>query len=71
MRVAIVYRGKTKLQLLLNYISFAVIGSLYTRNLSHYFNEVLVYQISSIFMAIPGKFYEKIHKKLLERKLMC
>lgn len=56
-------RGKSKLTLFLNYISFAVSGSLKALFMREKFDVVLVNQLSPIMMAIPAIVYKKKHKK--------
>jgi glycosyltransferase involved in cell wall biosynthesis len=61
-RIPIVPRGKSKLTLVLNYLSFAINGSLYTLFSGRKFDRVFIYQLSPVFMAIPGIIYTKMHK---------
>ena len=58
----IIYRGKSRLQLILNFVSFAVCGSWYAINLRTHYDKVFIYQLSPIFMAVPGIVYGKIHR---------
>ena len=61
-RMPIIYRGKSRLQLILNFVSFAVCGSWYAINLRTHYDKVFIYQLSPIFMAVPGIVYGKIHR---------
>jgi glycosyltransferase involved in cell wall biosynthesis len=61
-RIPIIYRGNTRLQLMFNFVSFALLGAWYALNLRERFDRVFIYQLSPIFMAIPGIVYGRIHK---------
>ncbi|MCA1031310.1 glycosyltransferase family 4 protein [Bacillus timonensis] len=56
-------RGKNKLKLFLNYLSFAVSGSLKAFFMKEKFDVVLVNQLSPVMMGIPAIVYKKKHKK--------
>jgi glycosyltransferase involved in cell wall biosynthesis len=53
-------RGKSKIKLFLNYISFMISGSFKTLFLKEKFDVIFVYQLSPIFMVIPAIIYKKI-----------
>lgn len=57
-------RGKTKASLFLNYISFALLASIYLfRNLSSKrYDSIIAVQLSPIFSVIPALIYGKYHK---------
>ncbi len=57
-------RGKTKASLFLNYISFALLASIYLfRNLSSKrYDSIIAVQLSPIFSVIPALVYGKYHK---------
>jgi glycosyltransferase involved in cell wall biosynthesis len=54
-------RGKGSIQLGLNYLSFMCSSSLKITQLKDKFDIVFVYQLSPVFMAIPGIIYRKKH----------
>lgn len=56
-------RGKSKVRLFLNYISFAVSASLKTLFLKEKYDAVLVNQLSPVMMGLPAIVYKKRHKK--------
>lgn len=56
-------RGNNKFKLFLNYISFAVSGSLKAFLMKEKFDVVLVNQLSPVMMGIPAIVYKKKHKK--------
>lgn len=56
-------RGNNKLKLFLNYISFAVSGSLKAFFMKEKFDVVLVNQLSPVMMGIPAIVYKRKHKK--------
>ena len=56
-------RGNNKLKLFLNYLSFAVSGSLKAFFMNEKFDVVLVNQLSPVMMGIPAIVYKKKHKK--------
>lgn len=59
-------RGSSRLRLFLNYLSFALSGSLKARALKESYDVVFVNQLSPIMMALPAIVYKrKHHKKLL------
>ena len=57
-------RGKTKVSLFLNYISFALLASIYLfKNLnSKRYDSIIAVQLSPIFSVIPALVYGKYHK---------
>ncbi|MDB4260631.1 glycosyltransferase family 4 protein [Porticoccaceae bacterium] len=57
-------RGKTKASLFLNYISFALLASIYLfKNLSSKrYDSIIAVQLSPIFSVIPALIYGKYHK---------
>lgn len=57
-------RGKTKSSLFINYISFALLASIYLfRNLSSKrYDSIIAVQLSPIFSVIPALIYGKYHK---------
>jgi glycosyltransferase involved in cell wall biosynthesis len=61
-RVPIIPRKKSKILLMLNYISFIISGTFAALLLNRKFDCVFVYQLSPVFMAIPGIAYSKIKK---------
>lgn len=63
-RVPLISRGSSSIKLLMNYISYAVMGStlgLYKLRKKK-FDIVFVCQLSPILIALPGIFYKKIYK---------
>ncbi len=56
-------RGNNKLTLFLNYLSFAVSGSLKAFFMNEKFDVVLVNQLSPVMMGIPAIVYKRKHKK--------
>lgn len=59
-------RGKSKLRLFLNYISYAVSASLKAKLMKEEFDVVLVNQLSPVMIGIPAMVYKKKnHKKIL------
>jgi len=56
-------RGNSKLKLFLNYLSFAVSGSVKAFFMDEKFDVVLVNQLSPVMMGIPAIVYKKKHKK--------
>ncbi|MEH7344987.1 glycosyltransferase family 4 protein [Bacillus sp. JJ1532] len=56
-------RGNNKLKLFLNYLSFAVSGSLKAFFMKDKFDVVLVNQLSPVMMGIPAIVYKRKHKK--------
>lgn len=62
-RVPIIPRGKSNLSLILNYLSFMILGSLYSIGLlKNKYDKVFVFQLSPITLAIPGIIVSKIKK---------
>lgn len=64
-RTFIIGRRKGKIFLGLNYLSFIISSSLKMILLKKDFDTIFVYQLSPVFMAIPGILYKKIKKKKL------
>lgn len=64
-RVFEIPRGNSKVQLFLNYFSFALSGSIKSLTLKSDFDVVFVNQLSPVFMAIPAILYKKIYNKKL------
>lgn len=60
-RSFLIGRGKGILKLALNYISFMVSSSIKVQRMTEKFDIVFVYQLSPVFMAIPGIVYKKKH----------
>ncbi len=59
-------RGKGRLRLFLNYLSFALSGTLKAGTLRDSFDVVFVNQLSPVIMALPAIVYKrKCHKKIL------
>lgn len=56
-------RGKSKIRLFLNYLSFAVSGSLKIIFMKEKFDVVFVNQLSPVIMGIPAILYKKKHNK--------
>ena len=56
-------RGNNKLNLFLNYLSFALSGSLKAFFMKEKFDVVLVNQLSPVMMGIPAIVYKRKHKK--------
>jgi len=56
-------RGNSKLKLFLNYLSFAVSGSVKAFFMNEKFDAVLVNQLSPVMMGIPAIVYKRRHKK--------
>ncbi|GAA0319290.1 glycosyltransferase family 4 protein [Bacillus carboniphilus] len=56
-------RGNSKLKLFLNYLSFAVSGSVKAFFMNEKFDVVLVNQLSPVMMGIPAIVYKRRHKK--------
>ncbi|MBH9967905.1 glycosyltransferase family 4 protein [[Bacillus] enclensis] len=56
-------RGNSKLNLFLNYLSFAVSGSVKAFFMNEKFDVVLVNQLSPVMMGIPAIVYKRRHKK--------
>ena len=64
-RIPVIPRGKdNNIQLMLNYLSFALIGSLYALiiGISRKFDAIFVQQLSPITLALPGIIVKKIQK---------
>lgn len=55
-------RGKGKLRLALNYVSFMISASIRTLFIGKGYDLVLVYQLSPISMVVPGLVYKWLHK---------
>nr|WP_255807944.1 glycosyltransferase family 4 protein [Cohnella mopanensis] len=53
-RVPIIGRGRNRITLSLNYLSFAVMASIQSFFLSKKFDLIIVYQLSPVTMALPG-----------------
>ena len=53
-RVPLIPRGKSKLRLVLNYVSFALTASWRALSMQMDFDVILVYQLSPVFMVLPG-----------------
>ena len=64
-RVFEIPRGNSKVQLFLNYFSFALSGSIKSLTLKSDFDVVFVNQLSPVFMAIPAILYKRIYNKKL------
>ncbi len=64
-RVPLIPRGNSKLSLILNYISFALIGSFYVLFLKKQYDKILAVNFSPITAVYPGIVYKKLHKKKL------
>lgn len=62
-RVGEIPRGRGKLALLLNYVSFAVTGSLKALALPANFDSIFVYQLSPVSMALPALVMKKRIKR--------
>lgn len=58
-------RGKSKVNLALNYLSFAISSSLYSLFLKNTFDSIFVYQLSPITMCIPAIILKKKYNKKL------
>jgi len=58
-RVPLIPRGSRKLSLMLNYLSFAIFGSLFSLGIFRKYDYVFVYQLSPVFMVLPGIAYAK------------
>ncbi|MGA4718490.1 glycosyltransferase family 4 protein [Fictibacillus nanhaiensis] len=58
-------RGNNKIKLFLNYLSFALSGSLKAFFLKEKFDVVFVNQLSPVMMGIPAIVYKRKHKKKL------
>lgn len=56
-------RGNSNLRLFLNYLSFAISGTLKTILMKEKFDVVLVNQLSPVMMGIPAMAYKKKHNK--------
>lgn len=56
-------RGNNKLKLFLNYLSYAVSGSIKAYFMNEKFDVVLVNQLSPVMMGIPAIVYKRKHKK--------
>ncbi|MCM3722110.1 glycosyltransferase family 4 protein [Solibacillus isronensis] len=56
-------RGNSKLRLFLNYLSFAVSGSMRAFFMDEKYDVVLVNQLSPVLMGIPAIVYKRKHKK--------
>lgn len=61
-RLPIVPRGKGKLTLMLNYLSFLLVSSVYVffMSLRRRYDFVFVQQLSPVFMAVPAVIYKKL-----------
>jgi glycosyltransferase involved in cell wall biosynthesis len=64
-RASIIGRGTSKIQLVLNYLSFAVSATFRVLSMPKEYDIVLVYQLSPVMMSIPGLLMKKIIKKPL------
>jgi len=59
-------RGKSTIRLVLNYLSFAISGSIKAMFLPKDIDVIYVYQLSPIFMALPAVVYKYLnHKKIV------
>ncbi|OBZ11230.1 glycosyltransferase family 4 protein [Bacillus sp. FJAT-26390] len=58
-------RGNGKVRLGLNYLSFAVVSSIRSLFIKKDFDNILVYQLSPVTMALPGLLLKKMTKKPL------
>lgn len=56
-------RGKSKIQLILNYLSYMISGSFKVISLNKDFDVVYVYQLSPIIMGIPALIYKSIARR--------
>ena len=56
-------RGKGSARLFMNYLSFALSGTVKALKLKDSYDVVLVNQLSPVFMGIPALFYKKKHHK--------
>lgn len=56
-------RGKNKVKLFLNYVSFAISGSFKIMTLKKEYDVILVNQLSPVMMAIPGIIYKRKKRK--------
>lgn len=65
LRVYEIGRGKSHIELFLNYLSFTISASLKALFLREDFDVVFVNQLSPIMMGIPAIIYKKKHKKKL------
>lgn len=61
-RVPIVPRGSSSVQLSLNYLSFLFTGSIWSMFSRKKFDKVFIYEVSPMTQAIPGILYAKKHK---------
>ena len=57
-------RGKTKVALLRNYISFALLASIFLlkKTRSHHYDAILAVQLSPIFSVLPALIYGRFKK---------
>ncbi|MGZ6274490.1 MAG: glycosyltransferase family 4 protein [Syntrophales bacterium] len=62
-RVPVVPRGQSRIQLLMNYLSFALISCIWVGFFKHNFDVVYVHQLSPITMALPALLFKKITGK--------
>lgn len=65
LRSFVIGRGKSRVKLFFNYISFAVSATLKTLFMKEEFDVVLVNQLSPVIMGIPAIAYKKKHHKKL------
>jgi glycosyltransferase involved in cell wall biosynthesis len=64
-RVPIIPRGKNRLMLILNYLSFTITGSIFILFHRIKYDKVFAVNFSPITAVIPAVLYKKIHKKQL------
>lgn len=61
-RIPVIKRGKSNIRLALNYISYSLLSSIYVLFIYNKYDLVYIYQLSPIFMAIPGIVFSKLRK---------
>jgi len=61
-RIPIIPRGKKRLTLVLNYISFVVSGFFFSKFTRRKFDKVFIYEVSPVTQALPGIWYAKRKK---------
>ncbi len=62
-RVPLIPRGQSHIQLAMNYVSFAFLSCISVLFLKHDFDVVYVHQLSPVTMALPALFYKKLTGK--------
>lgn len=61
-RIPVIKRGRSNIKLALNYISYSLLSSIFVLFIFNKYDLVYIYQLSPVFMAVPGIVFSKLRK---------